>query len=60
MEEKLQVPYGVAAAKSYILNNYEVTFNENEDILKLVNGAVEYANMVVHEKAVTDERLKYM
>lgn len=60
MVEKLQVPYGVAAAKSYILNNYEVTFNENEDILKLVNGAVEYANMVVHEKAVTDERLKYM
>ena len=51
---------GVAAAKSYILNNYEVTFNNKEDILKLVNGAVEYANMIIYEKSRTDENLKYM
>lgn len=51
---------GVAAAKSYIINNYEVTFDQKEDILKLVNGAVEYANMVIFEKSRMEENLKYM
>lgn len=51
---------GVAAAKGYILNNYEVTFNRKDDILKLINGAIEYANMVIYEKSITDEKLKYM
>lgn len=50
----------VTAARSYILNNYEITFEEKEDILKLVNGAIEYANMVVAEKAKTDKKLNKM
>ena len=54
------VDFGTAAAKSYILNNYEITFNNKEDIQKLVNGAIEYANMIVYEKSKEDERYKYM
>ncbi len=50
----------VTAARSYILNNYEITFEEKEDILKLVNGSIEYANMVVAEKAKTDKKLNKM
>ena len=60
MEEKSQVDFGTAAAKSYILNNYEITFNNKEDIQKLVNGAIEYANMIVYEKSKEDEKYKYM
>lgn len=59
-EEKSQVDFGTAAAKSYILNNYEITFNNKEDIQKLVNGAIEYANMIVYEKSKEDEKYKYM
>ena len=59
-EEKQQVDFGTAAAKSYSLNNYEITFNNKEDIQKLVNGAIEYANMIVYEKSKEDERYKYM
>lgn len=50
----------VAGAKSYIVNNYEITFNTKEDILKLANGAVEYANMIVYEKSKEDKNLEYM
>lgn len=50
----------VTAARSYILNNYEITFEETEDILKLVNGAIEYANMIVSEKAKSDKKLNKM
>lgn len=50
----------VTAARSYILNNYDITFEEKDDILKLVNGAIEYANMVVAEKAKTDRKLNKM
>lgn len=59
-EEKSQADFGTAAAKSYILNNYEITFNNKEDIQKLVNGAIEYANMIVYEKSKEDEKYKYM
>lgn len=50
----------VTAARSYIKNNYEITFEEKEDILKLVNGSIEYANMVVAERAKTDKKLNQM
>ncbi len=50
----------VTAARSYIKNNYEITFEDKEDILKLVNGAIEYANMVVSERAKTDKKLNQM
>ena len=38
-------------ALSYIQSNFENTPKEREDILKLVKSAMEYANMVVYEKA---------
>lgn len=52
--------FAVAAAKSYIVNNYEITFNNKEDIKKLVNGAIEYANMIVYEKSKENEELMQM
>lgn len=50
----------VTAVRSYIKNNYEITFEDKDDILSLVNGAIEYANMVVSEKAKTDKKLNQM
>lgn len=50
----------VTAARSYILNNYEITFEDKDDILKLVNGAIEYANLIVSEKAKGDKKLNQM
>lgn len=52
--------YAVKSAASYIKTNYEITFNEDEDILKLVNGAIEYANMLVYEKSRENEKLVHM
>lgn len=46
----------VELAKKYILNNFEITFNTDEDILKLIYSAVEYANMLLlEEKKLNDE-----
>ena len=39
------------SAKKYIQNNFEDTPKNKEDILKLIENAVEYANMVVYEKS---------
>lgn len=39
----------VNIAKRYIINNYEITFNTDEDILKLVSGSIEYANVRILE-----------
>lgn len=39
----------VNIAKRYIVNNYEITFNTDEDILKLVSGSIEYANVRILE-----------
>ncbi len=50
----------VTAVRSYIMNNYEITFEDDDDILKLVNGSIEYANMVVSEKAKSDKKLNQM
>ena len=50
----------VSAAKSYIINNYEITFDDDQDILSLVNGAIEYANLVVSERAKEDKRFNQM
>lgn len=50
----------VTAARSYILNNYEITFEDKDDILSLVNGSIEYANMLVSDKAKQDKKLNKM
>lgn len=47
-------------ALSYIQNNFESVPKEKEDILKLVKSAVEYANMVVYEKASENKELEGM
>ncbi len=39
------------SVKKYIHNNFEDTPKNKEDILKLIENAVEYANMVVYEKS---------
>ncbi len=50
----------VNTAKNYILSNYVKSLENKESLLDLVKGASQYANMVVYEKAQSDERLKKM
>lgn len=47
-------------ALKYILNNFESVPKEKEDILKLVKSSIEYANMVVYEKANKEKDLEGM
>lgn len=47
-------------ALSYIQNNFESISKEKEDILNLIKSAMEYANMVVYEKASQDKELEGM
>lgn len=46
--------------KSYIESNFEKIPKEKEAILKLIENAMEYANMVVYEKSKEDENLQGM
>ena len=48
------------AAKNYLLNNFKEIPKEKEEILKLVNNAIEYANMVVYEKSKEEKELEGM
>lgn len=41
----------VNCTKNYICNNIDKTPKEKEDILKLISSAIEYANLVVYDKA---------
>ena len=41
----------VVSAKNFIVNNFEKTPKEKEEILKLLSDAIEYANFIVYEKA---------
>lgn len=50
----------VANAKNYICNNFKKTKKDRENILKLVQNSIEYANMVVYEKSQEDEELQDM
>lgn len=47
-------------ALSYIQNNFDSIPKEREDILNLVKSAVEYANMVVYERANESKELEGM
>ena len=47
-------------AKSYIESNFDTTPKEKDEILKLIKGAIEYANMVVYEKSKEDQNLEGM
>ena len=50
----------VNSAKKYIENNFKMINKDKDGILKLINNAVEYANLVVYEKAKEIVELKDM
>lgn len=48
------------AVKNYITSNFDKITKEKDEILKLVESAVEYANMVVYEKSKEEKDLEGM
>lgn len=50
----------VQSAKSYIEDNFKETKKDKESITKLIKDSMEYANMVVYEKAKGQEELQRM
>lgn len=50
----------VAAVKGYFENNFASSSNDRESILALIRNAIEYANMVVIEKAKSEKELEGM
>ena len=48
------------SVKKYIQNNFKGIIKEKQEILKLIENAVEYANMVVYEKSKEDKELEGM
>lgn len=49
-----------ATVKSYIESNFNQIEHSKESILKLIKNAIEYANMVIYEKAKESEELENM
>lgn len=49
-----------AAVKGYIESNFDKIEHTKEDIVNLIKSAIEYANMVVYEKAKENEDLTNM
>ena len=50
----------VQSVRNYILSNYEETDKSRESLLKLVKASVQYANMIVHDKAISTTDTKQM
>ena len=50
----------VQSVRNYILSNYEETDKSRESLLKLVKASVQYANMIVHDKAISTIDAKKM
>ena len=50
----------IQSAKSYIENNFKEIEKDKESIIQLVASSMEYANMVVYEKAKSDVQLEGM
>ena len=50
----------VNCTKNYICNNYPKIEKEKNEILNLINNAIEYANMIVYEKSLEVEDLHDM
>ncbi len=50
----------VENVKKYITNNFKNIKKEKQEILHLINSAIEYANMIVYEKAQENEELHDM
>ena len=50
----------VTNSKNYIVNNFKKTKKDRESILKLIKDAIEYANMLIYEKAKQEPELQDM
>lgn len=50
----------VNSAKNYILNNFKETPKDKASLIQLIGSSVEYANMVVYEKAKEEKELEGM
>lgn len=50
----------VANVRNFIFNNFKKTKKDRESLSKLVKDAIEYANMIVYEKAQEDPELHDM
>ena len=52
--------FATLSAKSYIETNFETIPHDRDNILKLIASSIEYANMVVYEKAKENVELANM
>jgi protein phosphatase len=50
----------IECTKKYICNNFKDIKKEKQDIVKLINSAIEYANMIVYEKSQENSELHDM
>lgn len=50
----------VQTAKNYILNNFKEINKDKDSIIQLLGSSIEYANMVVYEKAKENKELQGM
>ena len=50
----------VINSKNYIVNNFKKCKKDRESILKLIKDAIEYANMIIYEKAKKNKELQDM
>lgn len=50
----------VYSAQNYICNNFKETVKEKDDILKLIEDSIEYANLMVYERSKETPELKDM
>lgn len=50
----------VEAARNYIISNFEKSKEDKETLISLVKSSLQYANMVVYEKAKSNDELKNM
>lgn len=50
----------IQSAKSYIENNFKEIEKDKDSIIQLVGSSIEYANMVVYEKAKENKELEKM
>lgn len=50
----------IESTRKYIQNNFKDIAKEKNEILKLINSAIEYANMIVYEKSQENMELRDM
>ena len=59
-EDIIASKLAVQSAKSYIEDNFKETKKDKESIIKLIESSMEYANLVVYEKAKENQDLQGM